>query len=292
MSSTDRASTGNPPIRLGGLVLRRSGLGVAFLAVCGWIVLGLFPLYWALITSLKPQTSVARMPPAWLPRPFSLSSWETLLGNPDVLRWLGNSFIVATATTTGTVLFGGMAGYAFAKGRFVGRRSLFSLVVVLIMVSSQVLIVPIFVMLKSMHMLDTYWGLILPALASPFGVFLAKQFMQTLPDELFDAARIDGCSEIGLCFRIAMPLSKPVLAIIAVFSFLGTWNEFIYPLIITNSNEMRTLPVGLALLQNQYSLDYGLLMAAAILTTAPPLVLFLFMQRFLVRGITIGAIRG
>lgn len=291
MSNTESPSRTLPaswPAR----IARRVGLAIAFLLVVGWILVGIFPLYWAVITSLKSDTSVARMPPAWTPRPFATDSWANLLGNPDVIRWLINSFVVATTTTVGTVLFCGMAGYAFAKGRFVARGPLFTVVIAMIMVSSQVLIVPMFIVLKNLHMLDTYWGLILPGLATPFGVFLAKQFMQTLPDDVFDAARIDGSSEVGLCFRIAMPLAKPVLVIIAIFSFLGNWNEFIYPLIITNSNHMRTLPVGLSLLQDQYSLDYGLIMAAAVLTALPPLVLFLIMQRFLVRGITIGALRG
>lgn len=283
MSNTwaKRLGLASPAVRFVGLLL-----------VGMWALIGIFPLYWALNTSLKGATSVISTPPDWVPWPITFESWANLFAQPDIWRWLFNSVFVAGAVTAGTILFCGMAGYAFAKGQFAGRKQLFAAAILLMMVSSQVLIVPLFILLRNVGMLDTYWGLILPALAAPFGVFLAKQFMETLPDEVFDAARVDGCSEIGLCFRLAMPMARPVLAIIGVFAFLGNWNEYLFPLIITSSNDMRTLPVGLSLLQNQFSLDYGLVMAAAVFTTIPPLVLFLVMQRSLVAGLTIGAVKG
>jgi multiple sugar transport system permease protein len=293
MSSTEHAIGAAPSSR--GLVrstLRMSGLCVAFLTVCVWALLGVFPLYWAIVTSLKSGSSVAQLPPKWIPTPFSLGSWKELFNQPYVLRWVFNSVIVATVSTAGTVLFSTMAGYAFAKGRFAGQRILFAVVIAMLMVSSQVLIVPLFIIMRDVHLLDSYLGLILPGLASPFAVFLAKQFIQTLPNEIFDAARVDGSSEVGIFFRMVMPLSRPVMAIIAIFSFLSNWSEFIYPLIITTSDEMRTLPVGLTLLQDQFSINYSLLMAAALLTAAPPLIIFLIMQRSLVKGMTFGAVKG
>lgn len=272
-------------------ISRTLTLTLSTVVVSLWGLLGAFPLYWAITTSLKPGSSVVQLPPEVIPTNLTLENWIQLLSTPNVPFWLLNSIVVSTAVALGNVVFGTVAGYSFAKGQFAGKRVLFGIVILTLLFSSQVLMVPQFIIMRELGLLNTYWALILPTLVTPFSVFLTKQFMETIPDEIFDAARVDGASEYRIVASIALPLARPVIALVAVFSFLTTWSEYIYPLVMVSDSRMYTLALGLNVIQSQFALNFGLLMAAAVLTTIPPLVLFLVMQRHLVEGITMGGVK-
>jgi len=265
---------------------------VAYLALTFWAVLTLLPLYWMVVTAFKTQVAVQAIPPDWWPNPPTLRNFELFFYRAPAFRWLWNSALVATMVTGATLLCASMAGYAFAKLTFPGNRFLFWLVMSILVVPFEVKLVPLFELMVRWQMVDTYFGLILPAIAAPFSIFLMKQFMTTLPSEIFDAARIDGASELGVFWRVVLPLSVPGLTVLAIFTFIGNWNAFLWPVIVTRSLEMRTLPPGLAVLQLQAYTDYGLQMAGSTFAALPTIALFLALQRHFLRGITIGALKG
>jgi multiple sugar transport system permease protein len=252
----------------------------------------IIPLYWMLVTAVQQPTLTVTFPPEWFPSKPTWINFERFLARPGVLRWTTNSLFVALLVTGIQIMTSAMAGYAFAKKRFPGSNFLFYLYIASMMVPGQVTLVPLFRVMNSFGLQDTYPGLILPAIAGPFGVFLMKQFISTLPTELIEAAIIDGCGEVQTFGRIILPLAKPGLAVLGIFTFMGQWNEFLWPLIITNSANMRTLPVGLALLQEELPMQYGLLMAGATYAAVPMIVIFFMFQRYFLKGITVGALKG
>ncbi|HEV8637317.1 MAG TPA: carbohydrate ABC transporter permease [Chloroflexota bacterium] len=264
----------------------------AYLALTLWAVLTLLPLYWMVVTAFKTQVAVQAIPPDWWPSPPTTANFAVFFARAPALRWLFNSAFVATAVMLATLLFASMAGYAFAKLSFPGNRLLFWLTMSILVVPLEVKLVPLFELMVRWGMVDTYLGLILPAVAAPFSIFLMKQFMTTLPSEVFDAARIDGASELAVFWRVVLPLSVPGLTVLAIFSFIGNWNAFIWPVIVTRAIEMRTLPPALAVLQLQAYTDYGLQMAGSTFAAIPTILLFLALQRYFLRGITIGALKG
>lgn len=250
------------------------------------------PLYWMVVTALQQPTLTVTFPPEWFPKNPTLFNFQRFLQRPYVWRWTLNSVIVATTVTVAQLLVCVMAGYSFAKKEFPGRDLFFWMYVGSMMVPSQVTLVPLYITMSKLGFINTYKGLILPAVAGPFGVFLMKQFMSSLPTELIEAAKIDGCSEWGTFTKIILPLSKPGLAVLGIFTFVGQWNEFTWPLIITNSAAMRTLPIGLTLLQEEVPMQYGLLMAGATFAAIPMLVIFFSFQRYFLKGVTVGALKG
>ena len=261
------------------------------IAVVGFFALmALVPLYWMLQTAFQPAALAVQFPPR-LTVPV-LDNFVELFGRRHLFRWTLNTLFVSVAVTALEVLFCSMAGYAFAKLRFRGREFLFWLYIGSMMVPGQVTLVPLFVLMTRMQLVDTYWALILPFASTPFGVFLMRQQMQTLPSELLDAGRIDGCSEFGLYSRIVMPLVKPGLAVLAVFTFVGQWNSFLWPLVATRSTEMRLLQVGLAMLQEEVPGRYGLLMAGATYAAIPIVIIFFLFQRYFLQGVRIGGLKG
>lgn len=273
--------------------MKQSFLGYLTLLLLVLIALiGIFPLYWMFVTAFKPGTSVITMPPDLSWSNFTFANFDKLLAIPQIGYWTANSFIIALSGIAGNVLFCAMAGYAFAKKQFPGRVMLFWLIISIMMTSTQVVMIPLFMLVRDMHLLNTYGGLILPVLVSPFAVFLTKQFISTIPNDLIEAAKMDGSSELGIFMRVIVPLSMPVLAIVTIFTFVTQWNDFLWPLLATDTAKMRTLQVGIATLKLQNSTDYGLLLAGAVWTSAPILVIFLSFQRFFVRGITVGAVKG
>lgn len=268
---------------------------IAYTLLFAWAILSLFPMYWMLVTSLKDGQNVMRLPPELWPSSPSLVNYSKLFVRGDVPRWLFNSAFMSLAVTAGHVLFGAMAGYAFAKKEFPGRDVLFWILLASIMVPAWTTIIPLYMMMARLDWLNTYQGLIVPSLASAGAMFLMKQSMTTLPTELLDAARIDGASEPGIFWRIVMPLSKPGMAVLSIFTFVSVWNEFTWPLFITSQRTMRTFQVGLTILyQTEYNhdADYGLLMAGASIAAIPVIVLFVFLQRYFLQGITLGALKG
>lgn len=233
------------------------------------------------------------LPPDWIPRDVSLGNFREAFARSPVVRWTFNSLIMAGAVTAFQLLFATMAGYGFAKKQFPGREVIFWLYVSSMMIPSFALLIPLFTLMARMGLVDSYIGLIAPGLSAPFGVFLMRQFIQTLPTDLIDAARMDGCSELRVFFDIILPLSKPGLAVLGIFVFMGQWSAFLWPLIITSSNDMRTLMVGFAMLANQeMRVNYGAQMAAATYMALPMIVVFFAFQRYFLRGVTIGGIKG
>jgi len=265
---------------------------LAFLLLGLIALIGLFPLYWMFVTAFKPGTSVITMPPDLSWTHFTTANFDKLLAIRHLWNWTANSFIIALCGIAGNVLFCAMAGYAFAKKQFPGKTLLFWIIISIMMTSTQVVMIPLFMLVRDMDLLNTFGGLILPVLVSPFAVFLAKQFISTIPNDLIEAAKMDGSSELGIFMRVIIPLSLPVLAIVTIFTFVTHWNDFLWPLLATDTATMRTLQVGIATLKLQNSTDYGLLLAGAVWTSAPILVIFLCFQRFFVKGITIGAVKG
>ncbi|MBI4435838.1 MAG: carbohydrate ABC transporter permease [Candidatus Omnitrophica bacterium] len=220
----------------------------------------------------------------------------TLVNYVDVLvggffgRYFINSLLITLVVVLGNLLFSSMVGYAFARKEFPGKEFLFLLILGNIMIPSQVLMIPIFILMKNLHWLNTYWALTIPALVAPFNIFFMRQYISALPSSLEDAARIDGAGDFQIFFRIVLPLSKPALAVVGINTFMGSWNTFLYPFLLTNTPEMRTLPVGLALYKSLMGVDWVRLMAASSITALPVILTFLFFQRYIIAGLTAGTV--
>jgi multiple sugar transport system permease protein len=206
-------------------------------------------------------------------------------------RYLVNSIVLTLAATALSLVFNVLAGYAFAKLRFPGRTQLFRLMLAALVIPSQVAMVPLFLLLKQMGLVNTYGGVIVPAMASIFGIFLVRQYALSIPDDLLDAARIDGAGELHIFRKIVVPLLKPIIITLAVFTLLGTWNDFMWPLIVLSDQELYTLPVALASLSREHVADNELMMAGAVVTTVPVLAVFLLLQRHYVHGLMAGSVK-
>lgn len=263
------------------------------LLVCVLVaVVFLFPFYWMLIGSFKSQTVTQAIPPEWFPTSPVTDNYRRLIFNFPTLRWTFNSFFVSAATTCLVLLFSSMAGYAFARLNFAGKRILFALLILAMMMPRQVILVPLFIIMVRLGWLNTYQGLILPLVAWPFTVFLFRQFMRTLPLEIFDAARIDGASELEIYWRIVMPLAKPALAVVAIFAFISTWNDYMWQLVMVTQRDMATLPVAIStVITARTTLDYGLGMAAATFASIPMMLVFILFQGYFIKGITMGSVK-
>jgi multiple sugar transport system permease protein len=245
------------------------------------------------ITSLKEDAQVFSWPPTWIPNPVKFQNYTEAWHIASFGRYFINSGIVAVTVTLGGLFLNSMAGYAFAKFQFPGRNILFVYVLATMMVPIYATMVPIFILLKTIGSLDSYQGLILPFLATGFGIFLMRQFFQTIPTDLIEAARIDGCSEFRIFMQVVLPISKPPLAALGIFTFMHSWNNFIWPLIVVKSNEMRTVPLAVAALsQGLFVMSWPVLMAGASFAITPVLVVFLLFQRFFVRGIALTGLKG
>ena len=233
------------------------------------------------------------LPPEWIPTSVSLNNFRAAFANSPVARWTFNSLLMALSVTAFQLLFATMAGYGFAKKRFPGRELLFWIYVSSMMIPGFALIIPLFTLMTRFGLVNSYLGLIAPGLSAPFGVFLMRQFIQTLPTELIEAATIDGCSELGVFKNIILPLSKPGLAVLGIFVFMGQWNAFFWPMIVINSAQMMPLTVGFALLANrELRVNYGALMAAGTYMALAQVIVFFSFQRYFVQGITVGGIKG
>ncbi len=252
----------------------------------------LVPLYWMFATSLTPSALTVRFPPELIPTDPTLDNYRAVLRQPNFWRWVQNSVIQSLAVTTVVVATASMAGYALAKLPFRGSRALFWLFIVSMMLPFEAILVPLFLVVTRLGLVDTYLGLLLPLMAAPFSIFLMKQFIQTLPSELIDAARVDGASEPRIYWDVVLPLVRPGLAFLGIITFVAQWNSFVWPLVVTRSSEMRTLQVGLVLMREQEPLFFGLQMAAAMLAAVPVIVVFFAFQRYFLRGVTVGALKG
>lgn len=264
-------------------------------------LLSLFPLYWLFLTSVSPAQYYLKVPPELLPRDITFRNYERLfdmrtrwndLMIPTIPLWLANTALYAGAITLFHLLFDSMAGYAFAKRDFPGKNVMFWLVISTLTVPAQVTLIPVFFILKNLNLLDSYPGVIMPGLADVFGVFLMKQYIQTLPTELESAGRVDGASEWQIYRLIILPLCAPALAVLAIFTFQRYWNAFLFPLVVLRDAFKYPIQVGLATLQGEFNTDYGMLMTGAAVAALPMILFFFLFQRYFVEGIRIGAVKG
>jgi multiple sugar transport system permease protein len=262
------------------------------------IALGLvmmLPFVWMVSTSLKPPEEVLSIRPQWIPGRFVWDNFPEVWRQIPFERFYANSLLVGIIMTLTTTAFAALTGYALAKFTFPGRDIIFIGILATMMVPSQVTFIPLYIAFAEFGWVNTYQGLVVPGLMSGFSVFLMRQYMQTLPTELIEAARMDGCSEVRVFFDIMLPLATPALATVAIFTFMGHWDEFLWPLIITNSVNMKTIPLGMASFQQQeagYPAHYNLIMAANLTALVPVMIVFLSLQRYFVKGITAGSVKG
>jgi len=245
----------------------------------------LLPFFWMVTTSFKLESEVLRMPPQWFPKDWLWRNYIKAWNVAPFGRYFFNSFFMAITTTIGEVITTILAAYAFAKMRFFGKNVLFAILLATLMIPGQMLLIPNYVTITRLGWFDRYEALIIPWLASVFGIFLLRQFFRSIPDELQDAARIDGCSRLRFLWQIVVPLSKPAIMTVALLKFLGSWNAFLWVLIMTNSNKMRTVPVGLTLFSSEVGTAYEQLMAASVLAIIPVLILFFFTQKQFIQGV-------
>ncbi len=252
----------------------------------------LFPLLWMLSASFMSNGESTTFPPHILPRAATLAQYRALFLRLNLGRAFLSSTIVAMTVTVCSVLLGSMAGYAFAKLRFRGRERSFGFLLTAIIVPPQVGMLPLFLFMKTLHLVNTYWGVIIPSMVTVFGIFLIRQFMLSVPQELLEAARIDGAGEFRIYWSVVMPLARPILATLATFMFMSSWNDFMWPLIILSNQSYHTLPVALANLLGEHVLDAELMMAGAVVTVLPVLILFLVLQRYYIAGLMVGSVKG
>lgn len=271
--------------------MKRRLLNLLVLAVLGLgSLLMLLPFVWMLLTSLKPFPELFAL--RFLPQEPTLDNYRQVLEQTGFPRWFLNSLLVASVTTASVLFFDSLAGYTLARLRFPGKNLVFLLILSTLMVPTEMLVIPWYVMSAERGWTDTYWGLLFPGLMSAFGVFLLRQFFTTLPQDLFDAARIDGLSEFGVFLRVGLPLVRPALAALGIFTFLGNWNAFLWPLVVVQRPEMRTVPVGVALFSGEAGTAWNLIMAASSLAVLPVLLVFLFFQRQIVEGAALTGVKG
>ena len=245
----------------------------------------LLPFFWMVTTSFKEESEVLRMPPQWFPKDWLWRNYIKAWNVAPFGRYFFNSFFMSITTTIGEVITTILAAYAFAKMRFFGKNVLFAILLATLMIPGQMLLIPNYVTIVRLGWFNRYEALIIPWLASVFGIFLLRQFFRSIPDELQDAARIDGCSRLRFLWQIVVPLSKPAIMTVALLKFLGSWNAFLWVLIMTNSDKMRTVPVGLTLFSSEVGTAYEQLMAASVLAIIPVLILFFFTQKQFIQGV-------
>ena len=260
--------------------------------LAGLAFVSLFPLLWMVSVSLMPAGASSTLPTPLLPPSITLANYRQLFGSIGMGRYLLNSFGIAVLATVISVSFNVMAGYAFAKLRFRGRDSIFKALLGALVIPGQVAMLPLFLMLKPLGLINSYGGAIVPMMASVFGIFLVRQFARGIPDDLLEAARIDGASEFRIFLTIVVPVLTPVLATLGIFSFLASWNDFMWPLIVLTDASLHTLPVALAGLAREHVQDNELMMAGSVITVLPVLLLFLALQRHYMAGLMAGSVKG
>ncbi|GHH55469.1 carbohydrate ABC transporter permease [[Pseudomonas] boreopolis] len=261
--------------------------GLALIAL-----VSLAPLLWMVSVSFMPRGEASHFPPPLLPSHATLDSYRELLARTGMARNFANSLLVSLSITLGSLLVNTMAGYAFAKLRFAGRERIFQVLLAALVIPAQVAMLPLFLLMKQLHLVNSFGGVVVPALATVFGIFLVRQYARGIPDELLEAARIDGASELRIFFQIVLPMLKPVLVTLTIFTFMAAWNDFMWPLIVLTDQEHYTLPVALAALSREHIMDVELMMAGAVVTVIPVLLLFLALQRYYIQGLLLGSVKG
>ena len=274
-------------MRDGGQLAR---IGVYTLLIVG-AVLAVFPLLWMVSASFMAAGEASTYPPHIIPHHATLDNYRSLFTRLALGRSLANSALIATVVTVISVLINSMAGYALAKLRFRSRAGVYKALSLGLILPAQVAMLPLFLLMKEMHLVNTYWGVIIPGLASIFGILLTHQYALAIPDDLLDAARVDGASELQLYRLVVLPVIAPILATLAIWTFLATWNDFMWPLIVLSDDRKYTLPVAIANLAGEHVQDAELMMAGSVVTVLPVMLVFLFLQRYYIRGITAGSVK-
>jgi multiple sugar transport system permease protein len=273
--------------------MRRPGVSFAVNgALLAAALLTAFPLFWMISVSFMPAGAASAYPPPLLPSDPTLDNYRELFARQSAARYMFNSALVATLATLISAALNTMAGYAFAKLRFTGRDRLFQFLLGALVIPAQVAMIPLFAIVKAMGLVSTYAGVLAPTLASVFGIFLVRQYALSLPEELLEAARIDGASEGRIFWSLVMPLLRPIIATLAILTFLATWNDFMWPLIVLTDQKLHTLPVALAGLSREHVQDNEMMMAGSVITVVPVLALFLGLQRYYIAGILAGSVKG
>jgi multiple sugar transport system permease protein len=282
-----------PLTKLKGKKKANTGAIIARAVVYGILILGclytLLPFLWMILTSFKTATEIIRLPPTLFPEHFTVQSYKTIFNDPHVplARFYLNSIIVSLAIVFMVLFTSSLAGYVFAKYRFWGKDFFFTMILATMMIPFQVLMIPAYLILVKLGLVDNLLGLIVPSATSAFGIFLMRQFVESIPSELIDAARIDGTSEFGIYARIVLPQMGAALATLGIFQFMGTWNDYLWPLIVITTTEKRTLPIMLSWYSTQHGSRHDLTMAASILVIIPVLIAYFIFQRWVVRGIAL-----
>lgn len=266
-------------------VLLHAALGVT-------TIFAVAPMLWMLSASFMPTGSANTFPPPLIPRNPTLEHYRVLFGQLAVGRYLFNSALVAISATALSLFVNSMAGYAIAKLRFRARDRVFRTLSAALLIPVQVTMLPLFLLLKQLGLVNSYWGAIIPAVATIFGIFLIRQYALGIPDDLLDAARVDGASEFRIYWSIVLPVIRPILATLAIWTFLASWNDFLWPLVVLTDDQRYTLPVALASLSGEHVMDVELMMAGAVITVLPVIAVFLLLQRQYVQGVMQGSVKG
>ena len=252
----------------------------------------LFPLLWMLSVSFMQSGEANAFPPPLLPGHATLANYQALFAVAGMGRYLANSLAIATAMTLLSLAFNLSAGYAFAKLQFAGRERIFQTLLGALLIPAQVAMIPLFLLMKWLHLVNSYGGVIVPGMAGVFGIYLVRQYARSIPDELLEAARIDGAGEWKIFLRIVLPLLKPIVVTLAIFTFLASWNDFMWPLIVLSDQHWQTAPVALAALSREHVQDNELMMAGSVVTIIPVLALFIVLQRYYIQGLLLGSVKG
>jgi multiple sugar transport system permease protein len=255
-------------------------------------LLALLPMIWMVSASLMPSGEASSFPPHFFPSKPTLAHYLDLFTRLSLGRYLLNSAFIAIVVTIGSLAINSMAGYAFAKLRFHGRDRLFKVLSAALVLPVQVSMLPLFLLLKNLGLINTYWGVVIPGLSSIFGIFLVRQYALSIPEEMLDAARVDGASEFRIFWSIVVPGIVPILATLSIWTFLATWNDFMWPLIVLSDESRYTLPVALANLAGEHVQDTELMMAGSVITVIPVMLVFLFLQRYYIQGVMAGSVKG
>ena len=272
---------------------KKIGLMIVYIILIGWALLTVIPLLWMLSSSFKDSSAITAVPPQLIPKNPTLDAYKRIFTVGGMGRWFLNSLIVASVSTVINVFFASLAGYAFAKMKFPGDKQIFGVLLTSMMIPGQVTLIPLYILVfNTLNLSNTYVGMIVPGMVNVASIFLMKQVMSSLPGSLIDAARIDACTEFGIFRKVIFPMAKPGLAVLGITTFVGHWNNFFWPFLITNTRDMRTLQVGLSSFRFENMQDYGSMMAGAVCSAVPMIIVFLALQKYFLRGITIGAVKG
>jgi len=272
-------------------MMHRARVPLLYAALIGGAVLTMLPLWWMIAASLMPTGEANTFPPRLWPSRVTGEHYADLFERLNLARYAANSVLIAVAVTAISVVLNSLAGYAFAKLAFAGRDRIFRVLVAALVIPGQLGMLPLFLILRQLGLINTYWAVIIPGMASIYGIFLVRQYALSIPDPLLDAARVDGAGEWRVYWEVVLPVCRPILVTLGLFSLMGAWNDFLWPLVVLTDGDMHTLPVGLANLVGEHVQDTELMMAGAVLTVLPVVIVFVALQRFYIAGIMSGSLK-